>query len=251
MIIPLPWSSMPLPFTSIDTTDVSTWCTNLGMLMPLGSIAAPGALVTELMVTPPLLVVLRDAKCPANPPTNAATKSSETRDDQSVRDVRTWDDNGAGSVCTGLVSKMGAGGDGTAAVTGSRGADEADEGDNGVCAASREGSGAVVADTTGATAATGSFAMSGAFRIFGFFETALTFFAVFATGADFFAAALVTLLAGALRAAAFVVALAFFVPVTFLASALAWAPDAFRGTSVLAAGFFFLGLGISVVTEPC
>ena len=238
MIIPVPWSSIPLPFTSMETTDVSTRFTNLGMLIPLGKIAAPGAFVTELIVTPPPLVVLRDAKCPAKPPTSAATKSSEMRVDQSVRVVLTCDDNGAGSTSTGRASKMGSGGDGGGAITVRTSRGDSIDDATGVgslgtsCASSGPFDGARVSDETMALA-------------LGSLDTAATFLTAFFTGAGFFTGALVTLLLGVLGAATFATALAFF------AAARGLEADAFEGTSALVAGFFFFGSGVAVVTEPC
>ena len=55
--------------------------TSLGMLMPLGKTAAPGEFVTALMVTPFEFVDEFEAKCPASPPTRAATSKSEMRVD--------------------------------------------------------------------------------------------------------------------------------------------------------------------------
>jgi hypothetical protein len=74
--------------------------------MPLGKVAAPGALETALIVTPFELELEFEAKCPASPPTRAATRRSETRVDQGERLERDWDDKGAGS---GSTSGAGAG----------------------------------------------------------------------------------------------------------------------------------------------
>ena len=89
MIIPVPWSSVPLPVTSMLTTEGRTFCTNFGMLSPLGSTAGPGRLLTSLIVTPPVLEDAGDAKWPASPPTRAATRRRESRVDHSVRLLRT------------------------------------------------------------------------------------------------------------------------------------------------------------------
>jgi len=67
------------------------------MLMPLGKMAAPGDAATELIVTPLEADEEFEAKCPARPPTRAATSSSDKRVDQGARLERDCEDSGAGS----------------------------------------------------------------------------------------------------------------------------------------------------------
>ena len=95
--MPVPWSSVPPPFTSMETTEGWTRSISLGMLAPLGRIAPPGVAEFELMVTSFEFDADFEAKWPARPPTRAATSKSETRVDQGERLGRDWDDSGAGS----------------------------------------------------------------------------------------------------------------------------------------------------------
>ena len=60
------------------------------MVRPVGNTAPVGALETALMVTPGELVEDEALKCPASPPTRAATSKSEMREDHGERsDERT------------------------------------------------------------------------------------------------------------------------------------------------------------------
>ncbi len=54
MIMPVPWSSLPPPLTSIETTEGTTRRTSAGIDVPLGSTAPAGELDTSLTVTPPV-----------------------------------------------------------------------------------------------------------------------------------------------------------------------------------------------------
>ena len=84
MIMPVPWSSLPAPFTSIETTEGCDLATSRGSSArwagpPLGGVAdrvdghAAGWVRRRTSV-----------KWPARPPTRAATRSSDTRVDQSA-----------------------------------------------------------------------------------------------------------------------------------------------------------------------
>ena len=79
MIIPVPSSSLPLDFTSMETTEWITLSTSCGIVtLPL-STAAPGAALLSWMVTlpplPSLLLLSARAVTPAPmaPPIRAAT----------------------------------------------------------------------------------------------------------------------------------------------------------------------------------
>ena len=100
--MPVPWSSSPLPFTSMLTIEGRTRCTSLGMLTPLGKMAAPGAVPDALIVSPPSFDELGAAKCPASPPTRAATSKSERRVDQRPLLCRDCEASGASST-TGVL----------------------------------------------------------------------------------------------------------------------------------------------------
>jgi hypothetical protein len=102
MIMPVPSSSSPLPVTSMLTVEGSTFWTSFGMFMLPPDDPVPGGALTWLMVTSPPLELEGAAKCPASPPTSAATTSSETRVDHSVRVLRT-DESGTSSTIIELV----------------------------------------------------------------------------------------------------------------------------------------------------
>lgn len=78
------------------TIEGNTLVTNLGILMPLGNMAAPGAVLTALMVMPEPGVD-EEEKCPARPPTRAATSNKDSRVDHSVRGFLICDERGASS----------------------------------------------------------------------------------------------------------------------------------------------------------
>ena len=69
----------------METTAGRTRWTRVGIVSPLGRTAPVGALETALIVTPGVLLDDGALKCPASPPTRAATSSSEMREDHGER----------------------------------------------------------------------------------------------------------------------------------------------------------------------
>jgi len=67
--------------------------------------AAPGAVLTALMVTPELELG-EDEKCPASPPTRAATSKSESRVDHRVRLFFICEESGASSAKLELAPRV-------------------------------------------------------------------------------------------------------------------------------------------------
>ena len=83
MIMPVPWSSFPLDFTSIDTTAEMTLFTSSGMVTFPLSTAAPGVALLSWIVTPPESLLLLSASAvtpaPTRPPMRAATSATGTQ----------------------------------------------------------------------------------------------------------------------------------------------------------------------------
>src|ERR1700732_3409621 len=84
MIMPVPWSSVPFDFTSMETTDEITRLTSCGMVtLPL-STAAPGAALLSWMMDfefpLPLLSASAVTTAPMAPPASAATIATGNQD---------------------------------------------------------------------------------------------------------------------------------------------------------------------------
>src|SRR5579863_4749506 len=113
MIIPVPSSSLPFDFTSIETTAWMTLSTSCGMVtLPL-STAAPGAAPLSRMTGLPALFVLLSARAvtpaPTPPPMTAATSATGNQE-RKRPGAPGGAGGGGGGAIPGMVGSTGGGG---------------------------------------------------------------------------------------------------------------------------------------------